>query len=120
MNEDEARKYADNLLECQRMVIAKATLAGCSFVPHTRREWSGHKAGKNRDVTYYMASLPDGSCIGVGFRDQYEAACVCVAWLEHTRVPDPTEGTFALSAENEQPKPVMTNSDTTRWPWEKL
>lgn len=102
MNEDEARKYADGLLECQRMVIAKATLAGCRFVPRAVREFN-NRLRRWEDVTYYEAALPDGQCMGTDFRDMYEAACCAVAMLDHTHVVDPTEGMFALREDNAVP-----------------
>lgn len=122
MNEDDARKYADGLLECQRLVIAKATLAGCRFVPRTVREWPGERSRHRRDVTYYEVSLPDGQCVGTDFRDMYEAACCAVAMLDHTHVVHPTEGLFALREDNAMPpdEDRMTNNNTRGFDWAAL
>jgi len=118
MNEDEARAHVDSLLDCQRMLIARATLAGCKFEPRTQREWIGHKSRGKVDVTYYEAWLPDGTWVGRDFRDLYEAACTCVSVLD--AVPSPISDAFQLTPDNEQPQATMTNNDTRRWPWEKL
>lgn len=114
MNEDEARRYADDLLECQRLVIAKATLAGCRFEPQVRNEWIG-RAKRRHEVTYYIATLPDGLCVGVDFRDMYEAACACVNVLDHTHVVDPTDGLFQLREDNEQPPKTPISTHVFYW-----
>lgn len=117
-DEDRVREHVDGMLECQRLVIAKASLAGCRFVPHTQKKWAGDLMPRWRDVTYYEAFLPEGLCIGTTFRDQYEAACACVDFLDNTDpVVDKLVDMFTLEPENEQPKAVMAR----RWrPWDKI
>lgn len=82
-------KYIDSLLPVQRVVMAKAALAGVTYETTTSEEpvW----AGGRMDFVYRQkvkCFMPDGREIGT-FSDRYEAACWAVGTLE---MPDEPEG----------------------------
>lgn len=80
--------YLESLLPMQRLIIAKAALAGARFEQtiserQIRTPSLTHEFGRAQWVTHTMIDvyMPDGEYLG-RFEDRYEASCFVVGHLE--------------------------------------
>lgn len=102
---DDEHKYADLQFHLTKVTLAKAALAGVTYMPLFTHVMGRHgpqvRGPEGRLTTKYLAVLPDGRESTMAFDDELEAAIWALTILDPQVPVRPIEG-FVLKPENEQ------------------
>lgn len=102
---DDEHKYADLQFHLTKVTLAKAALAGVTYMPLYTHVMGRHgpqlRGPDDKMTTKYIGVLPDGTKSIIAFDDELEAAIWALTVLDPQTPARPIEG-FVLKLENEQ------------------